>query len=542
MDMSNATSAGPSRGLLDVIFGSGKQEPDDALTDGEGFGNLMKLMSALNGKKEAEDGTGAGRTLRETVLGKGVAESNAADNKMPGMSNNAVSMNADAQLDDIAKLQEEKEKLTAQRQSLLSLTAVPAVTQTPLQGPSPEQVNEVLRQKNLPALSPPEMKLLQDVNGKLAKQPAQPEQGVEIPAEFTAADAALLDPVKAKAIPKAATAVQPALDPQLQKAMAGKGLDPRKLKSTEVSDDAAVSGAPDKMVSTESYLQLHESMNSQGAKPVIKEIAEKGSQSGPQSAQAGRAPDGSLTANAVAGAAKKGLGSATGEQAEKATPGAKQAKLDAAAGSSFNAMLSQKSEVIQKDLYVPAGSKPEQVKSALVAELGTNVSFHAHKGGGEMKIILHPDDMGEVHVKVGTKNGKVEVQVTAQNEDVAKLLRGGSKDLESSLKGQNLALAKFEVTVNDSGSVMATDTKTSLNEQFLSQQQPQHQGGFAQANSDQGRSGGRWNSEQGSQQGGGYASLSDESARNSARASAFSAPRNRASASMGSSRRLDVVA
>ena len=538
MDMSNATAAGPSRGLLDVIFGSGQQEPEGALADGQGFGNLMKLMSALNGKKEAEEGTDAGRTLRETVLGKGVAESNAVGT--PGMSNNTVSMNADEQLADIAKLREEEEKLKAQSQSLLAIPAVPAVTQSPLQGPSPEQVNEVLRQKGLPALSPQEMKLLQDVNGKLAKQPVQTEKGVEIPAEFTAADAALLDPLKAKALPKAAPANEPALDPQLQKAMAGKGLDPRKLKSVETSDDAVV-GAPEKMVSTESYLQLHESMNA-GAKPLPKELADKGNQPGPQAAQAGRAPDGSLTANAVAGATQKGLGSATGEQAEKATPGAKQAKLDAAAGGTFNGMLTKQTDVAQKDLYLPEGAKPEQVKTALVAELGTNVSFHAHKGGGEMKIILHPDDMGEVHVKVGTKNGKVEVQVTAENEGVAKLLRGGSKDLESSLKGQNLSLAKFEVTVNDSGSVMATDTKTSLNEQFLSQQNnPQHHGGFAQANADDGRSGQRWGADQGSQQGGGYASLREEAARISA-GTAFSAPTNRARESMGSSRRLDVVA
>ena len=538
MDMSNATAAGPSKGLLDVIFGSGKQEPEETLVDGQGFGNLMKLMGALNKKKEAEEGTDAGRTLRETVLGKGFAERDAAGT--PGMSMNTVSMNADAQLADIAKLREEEEKLRAQAQSMLAIPAVPAVTQSPLQGPSPEQVNEVLRQKNLPALSPQEMKLLQDVNGKLAKA-ASPEQGVEIPTEFTAADAALLDPLKSKALPKAATANEPALDPQLQKAMAGKGLDARKLKSAEISDDAAASGAPEKMVSTESYLQLHESMNA-GAKPLPKELAEKGNQPGPQAAQAGRAPDGSLTANAVAGAAQKGLGSSTGETAEKATPGAKQAKLDAAAGGTFNAMLNQPSDVAQKDLYLPQGAKPEQVKSALVAELGTNVNFHAHKGGGEMKIILHPDDMGEVHVKVGTKNGKVEVQVTAQNDDVAKLLRGGSKDLESSLKTQNLSLAKFEVTVNDSGSVMATDTRTSLNEQFLSQQNnPQHQGGFAQAGSDDGRNGSRWSGDQGSQQGGGYASSREEAARISAGTALF-APKNRASSSVGSSRRLDVVA
>ena len=46
----------------------------------------------------------------------------------------------------------------------------------------------------------------------------------------------------------------------------------------------------------------------------------------------------------------------------------------------------------------------------------------------------------------------------AENEEVAKMIRGGSKDLEASLKDQNLSLAKFEVTVSDSSSVASTGT------------------------------------------------------------------------------------
>jgi flagellar hook-length control protein FliK len=512
MDMSNATAAGPSKGLLDVIFGSGQETPENALPDGQGFGNLMKLMGILNEKKEAEEGMDAGRTLRETALGKGAAESSAA--VTPGVNNNAVILTADIQLADIAKLQEEAEKLKAQRLGLTGLPAAPAVAQAPIQGLVPEQVNEVLRQKGLPALSPQEMKILQDVNSKLAKAVQGEQKGVAIPAEFTVADAILLDPLPLKALPKAPAANFAVLDPQLQKAMAAKGIDPRKIKAEEVSSDAKM-GAPDKILTTETYLQMHESMNQQGAKPQAKELDEKGN---PQTAtaQAGKSPDGSLTAGAVAGTAQKGLGSSSGETAEQTTSGAKQAKLDAAAGGTFNGLLNQKSDSLKKDLYLPEGAKPEQVKSALVAELSTNVSFHAHKGGGEMSIVLHPDDMGEVKLKVGTKNGKVEVQVTADNEDVAKLLRGGSKELESSLRAQNLSLAKFEVSVGDSGSVVATDVKTNLSEQFAQNQQ-QHHGGFAQASADDGRGGSRWGADQGSHQAGSYTSFAEESNRGSAR-------------------------
>ena len=152
-----------------------------------------------------------------------------------------------------------------------------------------------------------------------------------------------------------------------------------------------------------------------------------------------------------------------------------------------------------------------------------------------MRLVLNPDDMGEVKLKISTKNGKVEVQVTADNNDVAQTIRGGSKDLEASLKEQNLTLSKFEVTVTDSVSTVASlESKPSLNEQFLSQQNQQFGQG---ANADDGRNN-RWDNNNGNRQGATYASLAEDDGRNSPKSASY-VPKQPA---RDSSRRLDISA
>jgi len=546
MDISNATAAGPSRGLLDVIFGS-NQGPEEAEADGQGFGNLMNLIKVLNMKKEAEEkGGDPSRTQRETVPGKSIAGGGAVG--MPGM-NTATPNLEEGQLALMQDLQDQEQREKLQRLSMLGIppAMMAAQAQVPalpaLEGVQAEQVNVALRQKGLPPLSPQEMKLLQDVNGKIAQANGQPQSGAEIPPELLAAGAGA-DPVKTSALPKAASPGQP-IDPALQKAMAAKGVDPRKLKAAEAS---APQGTPEKMLPTETYLQLHESANAAGAnaqaKPQGKELAGKGPQLAGADQSAAAKPEAALTAGAVAGAAEKGpaLGSRKGDDGAQLPEGSKQAKLDALATGGFGGTLAQqKSEAMKHDVYLPGADKPEQRANVLVAELGSGVAFHAHKGGGEMRLVIHPDDLGEVKLKVETKNGKVEVHVMAENEDVAKMIRGGSKELEASLKEQNLSLAKFEVSVSDSSSVVSTDTKSGLNEQFLSQNQQQHNGGgFSQGSLNDDSRSARWGTEQGSRQGGGHNAMAEDSGRSVAKAAPF-VPKTTARAMMGSGR-LDVVA
>jgi hypothetical protein len=549
MDIANATAAGPSRGLLDVIFGS-KQEAGEAEADGQGFGNLMNLIKVLNMKKEVEaQGADMSRTpTGETMLGKNVADGVVVG--MPGMNAQIPGLQGDP-LAAASAMEELQKREQMQKLAALGVPAAALMMQAPVPSAmalqpgtmQPELVNQMLQAKGLPALGPQEMKLLQSVNAKLAQAAGQKE-GAEIPPELLAGGAgmAALDPALAQALPKAATPNgAPAIDPQLAKAMAAKGMDPKKLKAAETS---AQPGTPEKLLTTETYLQMHE--NAAAAQANGKPQGPSGKQ--PQLANADGSPQtqptATLTAGAVAGAAQKGpnLGSKKDDGAQL-PEGAKQSKLDALAAGGFGAALAQsKTEAMKHDVYLPGADKPEQRANVLQAEIGSSVLFNAHKGGGEMRLVIHPDDLGEVKLKVGTKNGKVDVQVTAENEDVAKMIRGGSKDLEASLKDQNLSLAKFEVTV-DASSVASTDTKSGLNEQFLSQNQQQQHGGFSQGslNDDSSRNT-RWGADQGGngRGNGGFSSHAEENARSTPKAASF-VPKMTARASGGPGR-LNVVA
>jgi len=524
MEMSNATAAGPSRGLLDIIFGS--KDAGEAEADGQGFSSLMNFIKTMNGEKKEEQSAVLGRTLRETPHGKNVVDSNVVGT--PGK--NAAS-EAQGQL-ALARGQEEDQRQKEKLQELSMLLGLSAqansqavplpkqvmeVKQEPIPGLQPEKVNAALKQKELPPLNQEELKLLQAVNSRL-EQVQAPKQS-ETPKALAAGAGA------------AAVPVEKSSDPRLQQEMAKKGIDPRKLKSVEGSA-APASGTPEKILSTETYLQMHESVGKNSAKEALS----KGAQGSAGEAPLPQAvPQGSLTSAAVAETKGLELGSRKERDLEIPENGSKQTKLDASGNAFGAALASQDKSITQRDVFLPGLDKPEQFREVLLGDVGSSVALHAHKGGGEMKLVLHPDDMGEVKLKVSTKDGKVEVQVTAENNDVAKILRGGTQDLEASLKDQNLSLTKFEVSVADPSSVASLENKPSLNEQFLSQNQPQ--GGYEQGSANEGRNQ-RWNSDQGNRQGGTYASLTEENERSSPK----SASMGQKQAARDHSRRLDVVA
>jgi len=343
-------------------------------------------------------------------------------------------------------------------------------------------------------------------------------------------------------VPSESMGKSTALDPQFQKAALAKGVDPERLKAPD-PEITASSRAPEKIVSTETYLKMHETMN---AKPMLKESGTPaqqapGAEMGMQSQKA-KVPE-ALIPSAVAGSSQKelGLGSRRGAlEAEQPKDAGKRGQLDLLAGQPFAGALAQKGEIPKHDVFLPGADKPEQTRSILLAEVGNGVALHARRGGGEMRLVIHPEDMGEVKLKVGAKDGKVEVHVTAENQEVARMIQSGSRELEKSLHEQNLSLAKFEVSVSDSSSVVSTDTKSNLNDQFFSQNQSQN-GSFSQGGmTDDGR-GARWGgTEHGFRQNGGYASNGEQSG-GSASKDLSSSPAKKTRAS-DSSRRLDVVA
>lgn len=511
MDIQNATAAGPGYGLFDVIFGNAPDEAAEA--DGQKFQPLMDLMKALKNKGEEEPKLEGSRTETETATGK-----DAADVRVVGIPEMFASM----------ALMQQQMQQTAQQPRLAALSEAMAGADALAAGPDaaaklgqmdPKLVNAMLKEKSLPPLNEAEMKLLADVNAKMAN--ADQKLARLQAASMTDSE------------PKAADKADNAAADRLLQALAARGIDPEKLKSAVAG--AQQQAAPDKFMSTEAYLRMHEAIGQPNGK---KAQVEKNS----------RMEIESDMRQSPLEQARERLAQQGGEQPKEDLLGGSKQKLDQVLEGGdkklprestmpFAATLVQHLKggggIDAKDVYLD-GMKPEAMRTELMQEVTGAVHLNAMRGGGEMRLVIHPEEMGEVKLKIAAgRDGKIEVKVTTETKEVAELIRGGSKDLQASLGDQNLQLARFEVTVADQA-VSSLEPKGSLSEQMMQNSQ----NGFQQPASDDSRFA-RWDgAQQDSRQGGAF--LQEDENYN--RREAHTRPALRQNPARDSSRRLDVVA
>lgn len=535
--MQNVTYAGPDRGLLDVLFGTGKAEEK---SEGGDFGNLMNLIKSLNAKEEDS------RTDQETVPGKGGVDYLAVG--MPGFLNLAQPGQV------AAAAEKDAEGVTAEAAASVMANLMPAPQpQLPTTEAMPSletvdagRVNGMLKEKSLQPLTSAEMDLLQRVNEKVAElneetQAGQPSRAMQqLLSEVQAANEGMNGPeAEMPAMTQAET--------QFVSELNRRGVDAQAIRGDEAAkpaSEAPLKGA-DKFVSTESYLQMH--TQTQGSAPKGKDAAKADVTEGDPRNVAQAAPKRvSVEAVAEKGAKAKDLFSGLGRDSQVAGKDGDEKKGDAAAPFSHDLLQSLKSgsgEGNVKEVFLN-GTNPQALRSGLVGEVNQQVSLTALKGGGEMRLVIRPDGLGEVKLKVEAKDGKVGVHVTAENEEVAKALKSGSHDLESSLRDQNLSLAKFEVAVKSDAPVASTDTRSNLSDQFLGSNRDQggfdqNFQGFNQGRHDEGRFG-SWDGQQRQPSPGRMADDTGVNQRGYAAARKGNSPANQAA--RDGSRRLDVVA
>jgi len=91
--------------------------------------------------------------------------------------------------------------------------------------------------------------------------------------------------------------------------------------------------------------------------------------------------------------------------------------------------------------------------STNIRELIQGAQILVQKGGGEMKIQMRPEGLGSVDLIVGVKDGKVDIQMTAESSETKRLLEAGMDDLKASLVHHKLNLETVKV---DAGSQAGT--------------------------------------------------------------------------------------
>ena len=139
-------------------------------------------------------------------------------------------------------------------------------------------------------------------------------------------------------------------------------------------------------------------------------------------------------ASAAAGADASAIGSAA-VQAPASAPGAVPGGAAGAAGGAF----ALGSRIIAK-------SDAE----ANVQEIVRQAQMIAKKGGGEMKMELRPEGLGQVNLRVSVQDGQVTVQMVTQTNDAKRLLESNWHELKSGLGAHKLQLEGLRIDAHES--------------------------------------------------------------------------------------------
>jgi flagellar hook-length control protein FliK len=94
----------------------------------------------------------------------------------------------------------------------------------------------------------------------------------------------------------------------------------------------------------------------------------------------------------------------------------------------------------------------DRLSSESLLGISSGVQGLKSRGGGEMRVRLRPDNLGELHLKVQTRGGEVRLQIQASDAGAKKILEESLSHLKDSLASQNLNLSRVDVTVGISPS------------------------------------------------------------------------------------------
>jgi flagellar hook-length control protein FliK len=132
----------------------------------------------------------------------------------------------------------------------------------------------------------------------------------------------------------------------------------------------------------------------------------------------------------------------------------------------------------------------ERLSSESLQGIGSQIQS-LKNGGGEIRVRLKPDNLGELHLRVSTHGNQVALQIQASDERSKQILEESVSHLKESLAAQSLSLGRVDFTVAQSfGANLGGDSA----QQQQGQQQQQNQFGGLLNQQDGGqKNGGNWN-------------------------------------------------
>ncbi|MCC7441684.1 MAG: flagellar hook-length control protein FliK [Bdellovibrionales bacterium] len=94
---------------------------------------------------------------------------------------------------------------------------------------------------------------------------------------------------------------------------------------------------------------------------------------------------------------------------------------------------------------VPGAMARERLATASVGTISSGIGSLKERGGGEIRLRLNPEHLGEIHLRVATHGNEVAIQVRASNDKAKGVLEESLSALKESLAGHRLVLGKVEI-------------------------------------------------------------------------------------------------
>ncbi len=121
----------------------------------------------------------------------------------------------------------------------------------------------------------------------------------------------------------------------------------------------------------------------------------------------------------------------------------------------------------------------DDVNLQLIANRAQMIAKH---GGGEMKLRLYPEGMGQLDLKVHLSDGKVNLEMVADTPEAKKMIENNLGDLRNHLSNHKLTMDQVKVDVSNSFSSDAGQSQMSGHQDFAREQARQFFNQFREEN------------------------------------------------------------
>jgi flagellar hook-length control protein FliK len=114
-------------------------------------------------------------------------------------------------------------------------------------------------------------------------------------------------------------------------------------------------------------------------------------------------------------------------------------------------------------LKAEATAGAENIKQSNVDNIVTQARTILKNGGGEMQVVLNPDGLGTVDLKVAVDKGHVNVEIMTQDRHVKKMFDDSLLDIRSALEGHHFKVDTLKVGVSDNFDMQQNLTQNQSN-------------------------------------------------------------------------------